>query len=217
MRKHIAFVVMVMLVFAGGSSSAVITGAFAKSKPLSARQHEMRLGPKPTPQWYWRWQVWRLGEGYAKNKPHERSLRPHKAPHRIPNWAWRRFHFFLLARAGGRTGTGTGSRTTVGGRYVQAISYSRRPLPFRAVRVVDVGSASALRSAVAGLRAGDLVRAIRSFTVTSASKGAALVISKRLSSPAVIDLSGHSVRFVYSGGRQFPAVWLNNAANVRIY
>jgi hypothetical protein len=70
---------------------------------------------------------------------------------------------------------------------------------------------------VANLQPGDLVRATADFTVTSSSTGAALVISKRLSSPAVIDLSGHSVRFVYSGGLEYPAVWLNNASNIRIY
>jgi hypothetical protein len=43
------------------------------------------------------------------------------------------------------------------------------------------------------------------------------VISKRLSAPAVIDLSQHLVRFVYSGGREYPAVWLKNSSNLRIY
>ena len=101
--------------------------------------------------------------------------------------------------------------------YLQSISYSRSRSVFAAAREVDVASGSELRSAVANLQAGDLVRATADFTVTSSSTGAALVISKQLSSPAVIDLSGHSVKFVYSGGQEYPAVWLKNSSNLRIY
>jgi hypothetical protein len=101
--------------------------------------------------------------------------------------------------------------------YLQSISYTQVRPVFVPVRVVDVASGSELRSAVADLQAGDLVRATADFTVTSSSTGAALVISKQLSSPAVIDLSGHSVRFVYSGGLEYPAVWLKNSSNLRIY
>jgi hypothetical protein len=101
--------------------------------------------------------------------------------------------------------------------YLRAIAYSQKAVPFTPRRVVGVGSASELRGAVADLRAGDLVRATGDFTVASADAGAALVISKRLSGLAVIDLSGHVVRFVYSGGREYPAVWLKNSSNLRIY
>ena len=41
------------------------------------------------------------------------------------------------------------------------------------------------------------------------------MISNRLSSPAEIDLTG--VKFVYSGGQNVNAVWLNNAQNLYIY
>jgi len=209
MRKHLAFVVLVMLIFAGGSSSALIGGALAKSKALTAVQREKRLGPKPTPHWYWRWLAWRLGEGYAKGHQLQHSFRPHRAPHLLPHWAWRRLHFFLLAQAGA---SASGGET-----YARAVSYSGARPSFTPSRIVGVGSASELRSAVADLRAGDLVRATAGFTVTSADSGAALVISRRLSAPAVIDLSGHVVRFVYSGGQEYPAVWLKNSSNLRIY
>ena len=94
--------------------------------------------------------------------------------------------------------------------YLRAIAYSRGRVGFRALRVVGVGSAAGLRAAVSGLRAGDLVRATGSFTVSGE-----MVIGKRLSAPAVLDLSG--VRFVNSSGLNQPAVWLNNPSNVRIY
>jgi hypothetical protein len=98
MRKPLSAVIGLMLLFAGLGSSAVLTRAFAEQKSLSAIQQEKRLGPKPTPRWYWRWQAWRLGEGYAKGQPREPNLRPIHAPQRIPAWAWRRLHFFLLVR-----------------------------------------------------------------------------------------------------------------------
>src|SRR5581483_9773250 len=44
-----------------------------------------------------------------------------------------------------------------------------------------------------------------------------LVLANRLSGPAVIDLSGHQVTFVYTGGRNVSAVWVENALDVRIY
>ena len=45
----------------------------------------------------------------------------------------------------------------------------------------------------------------------------ALVIKNRLSAPAVIDLTGHTVNFVYSGEKNYSAVWLDNPENLRIY
>jgi hypothetical protein len=100
MRKPLSAVIALMLLFAGLGSSTVLTRAFAEQKSLSAIQQEKRLGPKPTPRWYWRWQAWRLGEGYAKGQARQPNLRPQHAPQRIPAWAWRRLHFFLLARVG---------------------------------------------------------------------------------------------------------------------
>jgi hypothetical protein len=98
MRKPLSAVIGLMLLFGGLSSSAVLTRASAEQNSLSAIQQEKRLGPKPTPRWYWRWQAWRLGEGYAKGQPRQPNLRPQHAPQRIPAWAWRRLHFFLRVR-----------------------------------------------------------------------------------------------------------------------
>jgi hypothetical protein len=75
-----------------------------------------------------------------------------------------------------------------------------------------VSDATGLKNAIANLQPGDLVKATADFTVSGET-----VINKRLSAPAVIDLTGHSVKFVYSGGQNYPAVWLNNAENLRIY
>jgi hypothetical protein len=100
--------------------------------------------------------------------------------------------------------------------FDRAIAYTHTRAPFTPRRTIDVSTADQLRAAIAGLRAGDLVRATGDFTVQSSS-GPALVIANRLSRPAVIDLSGHSVRFVYTGGRNVSAVWVENALDVRIY
>ena len=97
-RKQVAVVILLMLGFAGAGSSTIVSRAFGQSKSLSAVQQEMRLGPKPTPHWYWRWVEWRLGAGYAKGHPLQRAIRPTQAPRRMPSWAWQRLHFFLIAR-----------------------------------------------------------------------------------------------------------------------
>jgi hypothetical protein len=112
MRNQLVSVVLSMLLFAGLGSSAVLTHALAGSKAPSPQrakptpiQRAKRLGPKPTPQWYWRWAAWRLGEGYAKGHAVQLDLRPRRAPHRIPVWSWRRFHFFLMQRKLAHAGT----------------------------------------------------------------------------------------------------------------
>jgi hypothetical protein len=220
MRTQIASVILVISIFAGGSSTALISGALAGSRPLTAAQQEKRLGPKPTPHWYWRWQAWRLGEGYAKGHQLQRNLRPRRAPRRVPNWAWRRLRFVVVARMGGGPTAQPAQPSSVPSsdeNYTQAISYTQTRPAFSPAREIDVASASELRNAVANLQPGDLVKATADFTVTSSSTGAALVISKQLAAPAVIDLSGHSVKFVYSGGQDYPAVWLKNSSNLRIY
>jgi hypothetical protein len=73
-----------------------------------------------------------------------------------------------------------------------------------------VRNASGLRAAIANLQPGDLVKATASFTVSGIT-----VIDNRLTSPAELDLDG--VRFVYTGGANHPAVWLDNARNLYIY
>jgi hypothetical protein len=100
--------------------------------------------------------------------------------------------------------------------YDQAVSYTKTRAPFDPARTVDVNSASQLESAIRTLRPGDLVKATASFTVSKASSNA-LVIKNRLSAPAVIDLTGHTVKFVYSGDKNYNAVWLDNPQNLRIY
>jgi hypothetical protein len=94
--------------------------------------------------------------------------------------------------------------------YQKAIAYSQTRPAFTPQRTVGVSTETQLQSAIANLQAGDLVRATRSFTVSGET-----IIANRLSSPAVLDLTG--VSFVYSGGANRPAVWLNNAANLFIY
>jgi hypothetical protein len=98
MRKHLAIVSVLMLLCGGLGSSALLARAFAQPKSLSAVQQEKRIGPKPIPHWYMRWVQWRLGEGYAKGHALKPGLRPSRAPRLVPRWAWRRLHFFLLAR-----------------------------------------------------------------------------------------------------------------------
>jgi hypothetical protein len=100
--------------------------------------------------------------------------------------------------------------------YDRAISYTRTRAPFAATRIVDVGSAAQLKDALRTLRPGDLVRATADFSVTS-DRFDALVIKSRLDAPAVIDLTGHTVKFIYSGDENHSAVWLDDPENLRIY
>jgi hypothetical protein len=245
MRNQVAAVALLMLLCAGLGTSAILTRALAQPTKLSAIEQERLAGPRPTPRWYWRWQAWRLGEGYAKGHRLQANLRPKQAPHRIPEWAWRRLHFYLLARqyrtpaAAGKKGshgshttttgttttttqttttttttttTGTTTTTSSGDEtYDQAIAYTQSRPGFVVVREVDVASAAAFRSALANLRAGDLVRATGPFTVSGET-----IIGNQLSAPAVLDL-GSYVSFQYGGGQDYPAVWLHNASNLRIY
>ena len=117
-----------MLGFAGVGSSTIVARALAGPKALSAVQKEKLLGPRPTPRWYWRWVDWRLGEGYAKGRKLQPGFRPAGTPRRIPNWAWERLHFFLLARdqqpglAGNRRKHGRPPATTTTGTTTSAAS-----------------------------------------------------------------------------------------------
>jgi len=106
-------------------------------------------------------------------------------------------------------GAGTASET-----YDQEIAYTQTRPAFVVKRTVAVAGAAALRSAIANLQPGDLVKATGSFTVASSTR-AALTISKRLSAPAEIDLTG--VKIVYTGTQQFDGVWVNNASNLYIF
>lgn len=98
MRNQLAAVTVLMLLCAGLGTSALLSRAFAQSHQLSAAQQERLIGPKPAPSWYWRWVQWRLGEGYAKGHALKAHLRPSHAPRQVPQWAWHKLHYFLLAR-----------------------------------------------------------------------------------------------------------------------
>src|SRR5436305_7041355 len=99
MTKQAALFVSLILLCVGVGSAAGGRSASPRSAPLAASvKHEKRLGPKPTPRWFWRWTAWQLGEGYARGNARQPDLRPKQAPERLPHWAWRRLHFFLLAR-----------------------------------------------------------------------------------------------------------------------
>lgn len=100
---------------------------------------------------------------------------------------------------------GTSSET-----YQQEIAYTQTRPAFTVKRTVDVASAGALKSALANLRPGDHVVATAPFVVSGET-----IIKNRLSAPAELDLAG--VRFVYSGGGNSPAVWINNAENVWLF
>lgn len=241
MRKQFTVAALLMLLFAGLGSSALLTRALAQPKSLTAIQQEKLIGPKPTPHWYWRWLQWRLGEGYAKSHPLGPNLRPKQVPGRIPTWAWQRMHLFLLARkqrdlanAGNNkhhghattssstttsaTTTTTTSTTTSGTTttssgsttYDQAIAYTQTRPAFTPTRTIDVSSATELDNALANLQGGDLVQATASFTVAGMTS-----VSKRLSSPAVVNLTG--VSFVYSGGANYPAFDVSDSSNIRFY
>jgi hypothetical protein len=121
----------------------------------------------------------------------------------------------LAAAAAASYGIDRALTTTISA-YDRAISYTKTRAPFVPVRTIDVSSASQLKSEIRNLRPGYLIRATADFTVSSATYDA-LVIKNRLSAPAVIDLTGHTVEFVYSGKKNYSAVRLDNPKNLRIY
>ncbi|HKO27656.1 MAG TPA: hypothetical protein VJU80_09380, partial [Solirubrobacteraceae bacterium] len=81
------------------------------------------------------------------------------------------------------TTTSSGSET-----YDSATSYTQTRPTFVPIRTIIVSNASELKAAITDLQAGDLVKAAASFTVSGET-----VIAKRLSAPAVIDLTGYAV------------------------
>ena len=117
MTKHAALVVVLTFLFVGVSSAAVGSQALSLAQQRAAAiKHEKRLGPKPTPRWYWRWVEWRVGEGFARGHACRPGLRPKQAPRPIPQWAWQKLHYFLLARAlNGQTSSPTGTKPSSGG------------------------------------------------------------------------------------------------------
>lgn len=98
MRTQLAAVTLTVLLFTGFGSAAFLSKALAQPNAHAKIQHTKRVGPKPTPHWYWRWVSWRLGAGYAKHHALRPSLRPHRAPRHVPTWAWRRLRLFLTSR-----------------------------------------------------------------------------------------------------------------------
>lgn len=105
-----------------------------------------------------------------------------------------------------------GAATTSPPTYASEIAYTQTRPAFTPTRTIDVASASQFTSAVSNLHPGDLVKATAPFTVSGET-----IIGNRLSAPAVIDLSGATVKFVYSGGQNTPAVWIKNVQNLRIF
>jgi hypothetical protein len=209
MRKQTVVFIVFALVFAGvGSSALAEQSKTARSQQSATIRAEKRLGPKPLPGWYWRWVDWRLGEGYAKGHALEAQLRPDRAPRRIAPWAWRRLHLFLRARVLG--GVQGGPVTNGSNSYDQAIAYTRQRPAFTPQRTITVHNAAQLQSAISNLQPGDLVKAQGSFTVNGGT-----VIRNRLAAPAELDL--HGVSFIYSGGQNVQAVFINNARNLYIY
>lgn len=101
MRKQLAAIALSMLLFAGMGSATFLARALAPTNSSAAIRRVERIGPRPTPRWYWGWAVWRLGEGYAKGHALQRSFRPAHAPRRVPTWAWRRLHVFMQRRLAG--------------------------------------------------------------------------------------------------------------------
>ena len=244
MRKQLAVVILLMLGFAGAGSSTIVARALAGPKALSAVQKEKLLGPRPTPRWYWRWVDWRLGEGYAKGRKRQPGFRPAGTPRRIPNWAWERLHFFLLARdqqpglAGNRRKHGRPPGTTTTGTTTSAASTTTTTgTTTTGTTTTTPTGGETYEQAISYTQTRPSFTPSRTVDVSNASQlQAALsnlqpgdlvqatgsftvngttVIRNQLSSPAELDLSG--VSFVYSGGQNNPAVLVNNAANLYIF
>jgi hypothetical protein len=98
--------------------------------------------------------------------------------------------------------------------YADAIAYTSTRPSFTVVREVDVASQSQLQSAIANIKAGDLVKATTGFLVSGEFQ-----ISANPSGPAEIDLGTGSsaVQFSYGGSSDLPSVWIVNSSNLRIF
>jgi hypothetical protein len=95
--------------------------------------------------------------------------------------------------------------------YGSETAYTHTRPAFTVKRLVTVATAAELRSAISKIRPGDLVKATSPFTVRGET-----IIDTRLSASAEIDLTA-GVKFVYEGRRDIPALWLENAENLRIF
>jgi hypothetical protein len=108
--------------------------------------------------------------------------------------------------------------TSTSTSYDAAIAYTQIRPAFTPTRTINVSDATSFKNAITNLKAGDLVKATGDFTLTnSTATSNGFVFSNRLSAPAVIDLTGHNVRFIYSGANNQNAVWIRNVQNIRIY
>jgi len=246
-RKQVAVVILLMLGFAGVGSSTIVTGALAGPKAVSAVQEEKLLGPKPTPRWYWRWIDWRLGEGYAKGHRSELAFRPADGPGRIPTWAWKRLHFFVLARdehrglAGARkkhggppgtttTGTTTSATTTTSAATTTttATTGTTTPAPTGGETYEQAIAYTQTRPAFTPRRTVDVSNAAQLHAALSNLQPGDLVQatgSFTVNGETVIDnqlsspaeLDLSGVSFVNSSGTNNPAVYLNDPQNLYIF
>jgi hypothetical protein len=123
MTKYAALAVSLILLCIGVGSAAGGRAPASSKGVAAAIRHEKSLGPKPTPRWYWRWTVWQVGEGYARGHARERDLRPKGMPHRVPRWAWRRLHFFLLARRAATPPPSPSPPRRAGGAGIGVVGY----------------------------------------------------------------------------------------------
>lgn len=123
----------------------------------------------------------------------------------------------LAASGAPATSTTTGPTTTAttAPTFASETAYTQNRPAFTPLRTVSVSSGAALKTAIANLRPGDYVKASTPFTLSGGGSSDTLVIANRLSSPAVIDLTG--VKIAYTGTANLNAVWIRNVLNVRIY
>lgn len=98
----------------------------------------------------------------------------------------------------------------VTGGWDAAIAYTATRPAFTALREVPVSSQAQLSAAFANLRPGDHVFAAAPFTCSGE-----FAITAAPSAAAVIDLTG--VTFSYTGTSNLPSVWIDGAANLRIF
>lgn len=98
--------------------------------------------------------------------------------------------------------------------YDQAISYTQSPPAFSPSQTVTVASGSALKTAVANIAAGQLIKASAPFTYSTSTCNV-LTISKALTNWAQIDLTGVTIK--YTGTSNCHAVDISAASHIRIY
>jgi hypothetical protein len=110
--------------------------------------------------------------------------------------------------------TTAATTTTSAPTFASETAYTQNRPAFTPTRTVNVSTGAALKTALSGLAAGDLVQASAPFTVSSTTC-TNILINKNLATWAEIDLTGVSI--VYTGTSDCAGVQITAASHIRVF